>query len=622
MFFVISGYLISRLIVADIENDSFSLAHFYEARIRRLFPALFAMLLVSMVVGTIILLPQDFTFMSRNAFGAAAFVSNIAYWTQTGYFEGDAKVRVLLHTWSLAVEEQLYIVYPLMLMLVIRKWAAQLRLIIFSLAALSFGFCMLMTSVDQSTAFYLTPFRAWEFLIGALLAVGAVPQSKNQSVKTCAGLGGLGLLAATMLIFDELTVFPGAAALVPCVGTALLIWAGNGTVTGRILAFPPLRFVGQISYSVYLWHWPLFVFVNYANIGKLSHIQNLALAALALGIGYLSWRFIELPFRKPYAETPQRSVFALAAAAIIAVSCSSALVYFSGGLPERFNDQTVRLASYEQSMNPESDMCGNVDLQLADGSKCTIGNTAHALTFLWGDSHAGALFGALEKVTKENGEGIIYGASPQCPPLLDAGTSVECIEGNRRRLDYILARDEIKTVILGARWSLYLEGRFIAAGEAETNSGVPHMIGPDGKPYLLFSDAARHHFKDGIRNLVQVLMANGKHVILVYPIPETGYNIPQTLALISRTGQNPADFTISRDVYVQRQWRAIRILEDLGHHKLLTRIYPDRVFCRGTRCMTVAHGSPLYFDSHHLSIPGALMLEQPIEQALARVPAA
>ncbi|MEP7350807.1 MAG: acyltransferase family protein [Sphingorhabdus sp.] len=622
VFFVISGYLISRLIVADVENDSFSLARFYERRIRRLFPALFAMLLVSTIAGAAILLPQDFAYMSRNGFGAAAFVSNIAYWTQTGYFEGDAKVRVLLHTWSLAVEEQLYIVYPVILILLIRKWAARLRMIIFGLGVLSFGLCVWMTTVDQSTAFYLTPFRAWEFLIGALLAIGGVRQTENQSIKTGAGLVGFALLGGAIVIFDELTVFPGMAALVPCLGTALLIWAGKDTITGRILAYSPLRLVGRMSYSLYLWHWPLFVFVNYAVIGKLTLIQNVGLAAVALGIGYLSWRFIELPFRKSYTNRSQRSVFALAGAAIVLVSCSSGVIYFSGGLPDRFKDQTVRLASYEQSMNPEADMCGDVDLQLAAGSKCTIGNVAQATTFLWGDSHAGALFGALEQVVKDSGKGIVYGASPQCPPLLDAGTSEECIEGNRRRLDYVLAHDEIKTVILAARWSLYLEGRFVGVGEAETNSGVPHMIAPDGNPYPLFSDAARHHFRDGIRNLVQLLLANGKHVVLIYPIPETGYNIPKTLALISRTGQDPDDFTISRDIYVERQWRAIRILEELGHHKLLTRIYPDAVFCPTRRCMTVANGMPLYFDSHHLSIPGALMLEQPIKDALARLPAA
>ena len=620
VFFVISGFLISKLIAAEIDNGTFSLLRFYERRIRRLFPALFAMLFAAILVGAVVLLPQDFAYMSRNAFGAASFVSNIAYWTQTGYFEGDAKVRVLLHTWSLAVEEQFYIVFPVFLMAVIGRCPKYLRAIIAVVAALSFGLCVWVTSVDQSSAFYLTPFRIWEFLLGAMLATAPDLRNAHTGLKSWAGIAGLILIFGSILLFDELTVFPGAVVLAPCLGTVLLIWSGKNSPTGALLSSYPLQFLGQISYSVYLWHWPIFVYVNYAVIGKLNLFQNSALAALSIGIGYLSWRYIELPFRKPYTDTSQKSVFAIAVGAIVLVSCSSALIYFNDGIPERFGDNTVKLASYEKSMNPESDMCGKVELQLAFRSKCTIGNVDTATTILWGDSHAGALFGALEQVSKDNGEGIIYGASPQCPPLLDAGTSTECIEGNRRRLDYILAHDEIKTVILGARWSLYLEGRFVSGGEAETNSGAPHLIAPDGNPYPLFSDTARHHFRDGIRNLVQMLMANGKHVILVYPVPETGYNIPQTLAILSRTGQDPAAFTISRDVYVERQWRAIRILEDLGHHKLLTRIYPDRVFCPNTRCMTVSNGSPLYFDSHHLSIPGAMMLERPIKIALARVP--
>ncbi|WP_373476502.1 acyltransferase family protein [Sphingorhabdus sp.] len=620
IFFVISGYLISRLIVGEIQDDNFSLLRFYERRIRRLFPALFAMLAVALVAGAVILLPQDFTFMSRNAFGAAAFVSNIAYWTQTGYFEGDAKVRVLLHTWSLAVEEQVYIIYPMILMLVLRKWATHIKSILLGLATLSFAACVWMTNMDPSTAFYLMPFRIWEFLVGALLAVGLFKQPERPLTATLAGLAGLAILAATFVIFDDLTVFPGAAALVPCLGTALVIWAGKDAISGRILSVSAMRFVGKISYSVYLWHWPLFVFVNYMIIGKLTFLQNVGLAGVAIGLGFLSWRFIEMPFRRPYDETPQRSVFALGGASIVLITCVSAAIYFSGGLPDRFKDRTVKLASYEKSMNPESDICEKVELQLAVNSRCTIGNTENASVFLWGDSHAGALFGALDQVAKDSGSGIVYGASPQCPPLLGAGTSVQCVEGNRKRLDYVLKNDEIRTVILAARWSLYLEGRFVSTGEAETNNGAPKLIGPDGEPYPLFSDAARHHFRDSIRNLVQILLANGKHVVLVYPIPETGYNIPQTLALMSTRGENPADFTVAKNLYVERQWRATQILGDLGHHRLLTRVYPARVFCPTSRCLTFAHGAPLYFDSHHLSVPGALMLKDTIAEAIGRTP--
>ena len=277
VFFVISGFLITRLIVGEINEDNFSLMRFYERRIRRLFPALFLVLFVSLVAGALILLPQDFTYMSRNTFGAAAFVSNIAYWTQTGYFEGDAKVRVLLHTWSLAVEEQVYIIYPIILMVILRKWALHIKSILLCLAGLSFVACVWMTGIDQSTAFYLMPFRAWEFLIGALLAVGLFKAPESKQTATFAGIAGLALLIATFAIFDDLTVFPGAAALIPCLGTALLIWAGKDVLTGRILSVAPMQFVGKISYSVYLWHWPLFVFVNYVNIGKLTLLENAGL---------------------------------------------------------------------------------------------------------------------------------------------------------------------------------------------------------------------------------------------------------------------------------------------------------------------------------------------------------
>ena len=156
----------------------------------------------------------------------------------------------------------------------------------------------------------------------------------------------------------------------------------------------------------------------------------------------------------------------------------------------------MKLASYEKSMNPESDICEKVELQLAVNSRCTIGNPKNASVFLWGDSHAGALFGGAGSGRKRQlVQGIVYGASPQCPPLLGAGTSAQCVEGNRKRLDYVLKNDEIRTVILAARWSLYLEGRFVSTGEAETNNGVPKLIGPDGEPYPLFSDASPSPFQ-------------------------------------------------------------------------------------------------------------------------------
>ncbi|WP_292934725.1 MULTISPECIES: acyltransferase family protein [unclassified Novosphingobium] len=620
VFFVISGVLITDIITRDISAQRFSVISFYERRIRRIFPALFAMLAVSVLVGAFILLPQDLSYLSRNAFAAASFVSNVSYWMQMGYFEGDARVRVLLHTWSLAVEEQYYILYPLLLLTINRFASSHRKAIIAGLAIVSFVACLIVMPLDSSAAFYLMPFRAWEFLMGACLALGVFPSLANAPrLRSALGVVGAGLILAAVVLFDESTNFPGVTALVPCVGAALVIYAGPTSIIGRLLSFRPLQFGGKISYSVYLWHWPLFVFVNYYVIEKLSPLENLLLVGCAVFLGALSWRFIELPFRsKPSGGTKGVQPAFVLATGVIAMTCgTSAFIYLNRGLPERFNAQSVELASFAASLNPNADKCGDINLQLAQPSPCTIGMAADPAVFLWGDSHAGALYGALRLIA-EDGPSIAYGATPQCPPLMEMGTGQACLDANRRKLEYVIAHPEIRTVVLAARWSLYFEGRFISTGDAETNANAPELMGPGQKRYPLFTDDARLAFREALSRLVQQLLSHGKHVVVVYPVPETGYDIPATLALMKSRGEDPAQFTIPYSVYAQRQGKAIRILDSLGEHAMLSRIYPASSICKGGQCRTYARGTPIYFDSHHLSIPGALRLEPALRAAFAR----
>lgn len=620
VFFVISGVLITDIIMRDLGQRRFSIIEFYERRIRRIFPALFAMLAVSVLVGAFILLPQDLSYLSRNAFAAASFVSNVSYWMQTGYFEGDARVRVLLHTWSLAVEEQYYILYPLLLLGIGRFASDHRKAIVAGLAILSFAACLIVMPFDSSAAFYLMPFRAWEFLLGACLALGVFPSLAHAPrLRNIFSVFGAGLILAAVVLFDESTKFPGVTALVPCAGAALVIHAGPDSIVGRLLSLRPLQFGGKISYSVYLWHWPLFVFVNYYVIEKLGALDNMLLVGCAFLLGALSWRFIEVPFRRKHEAKPQgvRPAFVLATG-VIAITCAtSAFIYLNRGLPERFPARSVELASFATSLNPNADKCGDIELQLAQPSPCAIGSAAKPTVFLWGDSHAGALYGAMRLIAKD-GPGIAYGATPQCPPLFEMGTGQSCLDGNRRKLEYLIAHPEIRTVVLAARWSLYYDGRFLSTGDAETNANAPQLMGLGQTRYPLFADDTRLAFREALSRLVQQLLSHGKHVVVVYPVPETGYDIPATLALMKSRGEDPAEFTIPYSVYAQRQGKAIRILDSLGEHKMLSRIYPARAICKGEQCKTYGRGAPLYFDSHHLSIPGAVRLEPALRAAIMR----
>jgi peptidoglycan/LPS O-acetylase OafA/YrhL len=615
LFFVISGFLITKQMARETAQGQFSLLRFYERRVRRLVPALLLMLIASLVTGAVLLLPADFAYLARNAISAAAFLSNFSYWMQIDYFHGDAKARVLLHSWSLGVEEQFYLTFPLLFLFFAKLGRDILVRALVAIALLSLIACIWMSSIDHSAAFYLFPFRAWEFLIGVMLALGIFGAAKKQMDSCASATIGLLFIILAVIIFDDMTPFPAANALLPCLGAMLLIRGGADTLVARMLSIKPLRFIGQISYSVYLWHWPLIVFANYAIIRPLSLLENLALAVASLSLGYMSWRFVEQPFRKPVAHKSATSVLTLAGLAMAVICGIATLIYVDRGVPQRFPERTVQLASYAGSMNPDSDKCGDVDLQLAPLSPCTIGNPAQANVMLWGDSHAASLFGGLRDIGT-GGQGIVYGATPQCPPLLDMGTSIACRQGNRRRLAFIMAHPEINTVIIAARWSLYLDGRMINMGDAETNVGVPALLQPNGKPYPLFGDDARDAFRVGLDQLIDRLLTANKQIILVYPIPETGFDIPSTLALLSNRGQNPASFTTPRAEYIDRQQHALGILDGLGHRDGLTRIYPDRIFCPSQRCLTYANGAPLYFDSHHLSIPGARLMKPSLDQAL------
>ncbi|VVT22866.1 conserved membrane hypothetical protein [Sphingomonas sp. EC-HK361] len=620
VFFVISGYLITKLIDHEILTGRFSIAHFYERRIRRLFPALFAMLAAAAIAAAILLMPDNFAKFGRNVAGAAGFVSNVFLWEQGSYFEA-AEAKPLLHTWSLAIEEQFYLLFPPLLMLLRHRFRHHTVTVLGGIALASFVASVVALRAAQSAVFYLPQYRMWELLCGSLLALGAIPRIDNAYVREFAALAGLALILFAVTALAETTPFPGAAALLPCAGAMLVIHAGEGgkTVVGQILSSRPLVFIGLISYSVYLWHWPLIVFFSYYIIDEPSFAQSLLLLAASFVIGALSWRFIELPFRKPKdpAVHGRRRVFGLAAATAAVSAAAGGTIYFSGGFPGRFSPAVDTMENYARSQNPRADRCAATALQLAAGSPCTIGNPRRATLFLWGDSHAGALYGALRDIAR-TGPATVYGATPRCPPLLGVGTDADCIAGNQRRLDYVLTHPEITTVIIAARWSLYSRGRATRYGPAENNADLPVLQDAAGHRYPQFTAEARRGLRRGLYTLVARLLAADKHVVLIYPVPEMGYDIPSTIARLTAEGRHPASFGVSEAQYLHRQRYAIPLLDGLGRHPNLTRVYPEQALCPGNQCLGFADGTPLYFDSHHLSIPGSRRLEPLLAAALHR----
>ncbi len=284
VFFVISGFLITSLIIGDLEQRRFSLLGFWERRARRILPALITVAGFTLVVGWFLLLPSDFARLGQSLLAQSVFGSNVFFWRQSGYFGPLADELPLLHTWSLAVEEQFYLLFPLS-MVVISRFAFRFRSqLVLALGVASLAISIWAVQQTPGAAFYLLPSRAWELAVGAWLALQKDNLRASDTIRQVVSFLGVGLIAFSVVAFDPATPFPGIAAIWPVLGTGAVIWANGTKLTfvGRLLATRPLVFVGLISYSLYLWHWPLFVFARYVNsTAFLSFGWNLGVVSLS-----------------------------------------------------------------------------------------------------------------------------------------------------------------------------------------------------------------------------------------------------------------------------------------------------------------------------------------------------
>jgi peptidoglycan/LPS O-acetylase OafA/YrhL len=340
VFFVISGYLMMSLVHREILAGDFSIARFYERRVRRIFPALFVMLFATMACGFVVVFPRPFDTLAKTAMAAALFVANIGFWWRTGYFGQTADRMPLLHTWSLSVEEQFYLGFPLLMLVTARKLGGRYATVLGTLAAASFGVSLWSTAFAPWAAFYLLPSRLWELLGGALVALHVPHTAPRPARDSMLAIAGLACIAAATVGYTMTTPFPGAAALLPCVGSALLLGAGalTPTVVHRALGWTPLTWIGTISYSLYLWHWPVLVLARQAVARPLTTAEAACLMALSTGAAALSWKYVEQPFRKPNGVTRRPAI--ASGAAVGAMLALAMAVVFTRGVPARFDRET------------------------------------------------------------------------------------------------------------------------------------------------------------------------------------------------------------------------------------------------------------------------------------------
>jgi peptidoglycan/LPS O-acetylase OafA/YrhL len=464
VFFVISGYLITGILAEEyVSRGRISLLGFYERRIRRIFPALFAMIALCVWVTYELFDPEALIRFAQSAAWAALSASNIFFYLNLDYFGGGAEAEPLLHTWSLGVEEQYYILLPLLLIVTLKRSPGRAKLAVVLLALASFAVSLLLTRADPEANFYLLPSRAWELLLGSCLALGIFPRAKGQRLREAACALGVAMILAAVFLYGRATPFPGLSALLPCVGAALVIWAGMEQAdsrTARILRLPPIVFIGRISYSLYLWHWPLIVFPTLWLGREMSHLESGGAALAALLAATLSWRFIEQPFRRR-GRWPGR--VSLYFGALLAMS----LCLFHSIRTSEFEGYPKRLPAGYADLDisgPEfysMDACLQNKRQSAEFWRfedCVIPGEGEGHGLLWGDSFLGHYRPGLTQRDAPLPVSLVEHTKVACPPALtfDLPSNPTCREYNNSLVEMIEA-GRFRLVILGADWVTALE---------------------------------------------------------------------------------------------------------------------------------------------------------------------
>lgn len=504
VFFVISGYLITRIIAHELSAGKFTFAHFWDRRVRRIWPASLVVTAATLAAGWVILLPEDYRVLSADAIASVAMLSNFRYSRGAEYFADSSELRPLLNTWSLSVEEQFYAVIPILLVLAWRIWLrqspqrsrlnARLAMTLGGIAIASFAYSVIRLPEHQEEVFYMLPARAWELLIGALAALIPLNCADRRLIREPLCLAGLATIVYCAVAYSDTTPFPGATALLPCLGAlAVIVTGSHGSTTWAtaLLATRPLTSIGLMSYSIYLWHWPILVFTRYLGGTVLSPSALCTAAVLTIALAYVSWRFVEQPFRRASrAHELARRTAGLAVAAAMGVGLPSLAIWWLRGVPERFKPETLRLvhtgpvADLRWAFTPKRVASNDPSVFRPIGTMPTEGDAVpdgEACVLFLGDSHGMAISPALDHSLRQcdlAGYAALRIGSPPMPGIWMPSALAD-VQQEPELSAWLAAQTQgVKSlrprhVILCARWSAYLSGDWMVAEKGRRTSGNP-----------------------------------------------------------------------------------------------------------------------------------------------------
>ncbi len=621
IFFVLSGYLIGSIILKQLQEESFSFVGFYFRRIRRLMPVFAVVMLVSFLLAYWLMLPGELKKFGQSLIAATSYLSNVFFYRETGYFDSGAHLKPLLHTWSLSVEEQFYIIFPFLAWLVFRINRRWILLSMGFLTLASLFASIIYLPENNSAVFYLYPFRAWEMFCGVVLAASKLPKINNRLYQSALALIGFVLIALPVIFYNEKTPFPGMTAIWPCLGTLILLYVGESkhTVFSSWLAHPVPVFIGKISYSLYLWHWPFYVFYTYGKLGPLNSVEILLLTAATFLAAILSWRYIEIPFRQGRVLFSKKTfpLFASASLSSLLLIALGVYLHVSQGAPQRLSPQAANFAEAAGDLFGDFTNCYESDNEILPMvSYCEIQSPLNSLeyTLMWGDSHGGAYKRGYQQQVTDRQSPALIAWTGGCPPVFgidkDESVSPRSIDRECRirnaSIRTLLDKDRrIDQIVLIGRWTYYLRGQGIGTDVHNTIQ----LWDEHGKPGDIDNQA--QFFLSKFEDTVRTLNELGYIPYVVEQPPEFANYVSRYLAAgLIRDDKdviNKLDALTTipyAEVYDQQKMiqNLFTRLEQQGHIHII-KTHP--FFCNKETCSLMLDGKPVYFDNNHVSSYGA-----------------
>ena len=602
VFFVISGYLITTILVQEMRAGTFTFTNFYERRARRILPALFFVTLVSIPFAWNWLLVREFKEFLQSVAAAALSVSNIFFWLKSDYFAQDAELLPLLHTWSLGVEEQFYIFFPFLLLLIPVRKSTTAIAILLGVLALSFIASILLIASHPMMVYFLLPFRAWELMVGAICAF--IHLDYRRRGNEFAAIAGIGLVLLSMLVFDKTTVFPGWAALPPVLGTALVIlFATSSTVTGRWLSMRPIVGIGLISYSLYLWHQPIFAFAHHYAPDPLTVAAKLSLIGLAFVLALFSWRFVERPFRRRNAGailSRQRQIFAASIAGIVLFTLVGIAGDVTNGFPGRLSDVEARITN-ENGWSSHCMYTRSSPLAALPDPECIVNPGQPQKVALIGDSVMSSLSPILAEMFARHGYEVHQFTHSHC--TLNTAfhrrnhNASPCPDFTRSVLDFVV-RENFDVVVHAGNFIPFLSRADSDIVEAESGS-------PTSDINRVLADLSEN---------AQTLSGNR---ILILPHQTPPIDVRQRALKQMRISGLLEDYSLDRlgsagpSTQVSERMRSA-----IGGGWFF--FDPNDVLCDKTHCNYVRDGIVMLSDDLHFTRDGAKLVSEELEKQLQR----